>query len=621
MLQTIGTHPTIAAALKYLSSCCDGANSQDGAGFNGTDTNFGKQLTVMSDRLSPNQQTAALKMLRKYQKTQLVKAHIILPTEQELKDFLDGKLDPESVKPLEKGNFGGFAISNPTVHGPTWIGTSHPSGVTHLTYNPITKEYGDFWFLPDEPLPWQDDNFEPMTGIEITSKMEAVEAEIEPEIELIKTPNGFTLNKQQTEAIHAMEEWWKSDEPWFVLKGYSGTGKSTTIQTFVKRLQKSDRVYVAMAAPTNKATAVLKRMATEAGLHNVEFATIYSLLGLKLQVNDDGIEKVVGDPTSEVSIANFDLVICDEASMINRDLYKMVCGFTRGGQPKVIFMGDPAQLPPVNETQSMIFTHMEEGCELTEVMRYGGAISTLVTEIRENLRRSYWQFSSDVNDDGRGVFLLDKWDWLDKLVGDFKSENYRLDGEYCRALAWTNKAVDWINDYVRGKIYGNHAAQFIEGERLIAVKPIKSPEGDSIAMPTSSECEILSCYQSDYQGYAAWRVTVVLDDGKRTSFWALAKESQQRFIESLEKFRNAAMEAERGSAESKKAWREFYRLKETFAAIAYSYATTTHKAQGSTFKNVYVATSDLLRNSKTAERNQLLYVAFSRASQNLYLSE
>lgn len=58
---------TVLQALQALSRVCDGAHQEDGCGFNGHDTNFGKSLALQSS-LSAKQEFAALKMLRKYRR-------------------------------------------------------------------------------------------------------------------------------------------------------------------------------------------------------------------------------------------------------------------------------------------------------------------------------------------------------------------------------------------------------------------------------------------------------------------------------------------------------------------------------------------------------------------------
>ena len=44
----------------------------------------------------------------------------------------------------------------------------------------------------------------------------------------------------------------------------------------------------------------------------------------------------------------------------------------------------------------------------------------------------------------------------------------------------------------------------------------------------------------------------------------------------------------------------------------YGYAITAHKSQGSTYQHVFVIESNMDRNRKTKERNQIKYVALSR---------
>jgi SNF2 family DNA or RNA helicase len=91
----------LKAALLNLDARCDGARDLDGQGFNGTDSKFGKYLaSILLDgrNLSPGQQSVAIKMLQKYQITQLV--HILLPKPEDYVPFgtspATGKSRPSS---------------------------------------------------------------------------------------------------------------------------------------------------------------------------------------------------------------------------------------------------------------------------------------------------------------------------------------------------------------------------------------------------------------------------------------------------------------------------------------------------------------------------------------------
>jgi hypothetical protein len=52
---------------------------------------------------------------------------------------------------------------------------------------------------------------------------------------------------------------------------------------------------------------------------------------------------------------------------------------------RFILMGDAAQLPPVNEAESMAFRYECPSANLQEVQRYDGAIARLADEVRLNL--------------------------------------------------------------------------------------------------------------------------------------------------------------------------------------------------------------------------------------------
>lgn len=78
-------YETITQSLQYLASVCK--STEDGHGFNKFDAQFGHSLArqSLSRQLTPNQQTAAFKMLKTY-KNQLSAAGIELPTEYKIQE-------------------------------------------------------------------------------------------------------------------------------------------------------------------------------------------------------------------------------------------------------------------------------------------------------------------------------------------------------------------------------------------------------------------------------------------------------------------------------------------------------------------------------------------------------
>lgn len=82
-------HNVIELVLLALSGVCDGAHSQDGQGFNGTDSQFGKSLAKQVNegkRLSRKQAENAVKILKKYSK-QLKGMGLATPTAEDLEKF------------------------------------------------------------------------------------------------------------------------------------------------------------------------------------------------------------------------------------------------------------------------------------------------------------------------------------------------------------------------------------------------------------------------------------------------------------------------------------------------------------------------------------------------------
>lgn len=69
----------------------------------------------------------------------------------------------------------------------------------------------------------------------------------------------------------------------------------------------------------------------------------------------------------------------------------------------------------------------------------------------------------------------------------------------------------------------------------------------------------------------------------------------------------------------KKMWENFFALKEFFADVKYTFASTIHKLQGSTYDTVYIDLFSLSANTYI-DRDQLyrlVYVAMTRAAKDI----
>lgn len=454
----------------------------------------------------------------------------------------------------------------------------------------------------------------------MSQRQKKTKQRVEP---LPASPLFEQLNPQQKSALIAMRSFLKSDAHFFLLKGYAGTGKTFTIQALIQQLQtENSRICIACAAPTHKAVKVLKNMANLWKIENVDFATIYQLLGLTLDYDEEGGRTLVEGRHSKLK--TYKLVILDEASMVSSKLWNLLSTIVPKRNVKVICMGDPAQLPPVNEPESPVFTQISAQAELTEIMRSQNEnpISTMIQTAREQVFNQNYPLPIQSNfssDQSQGVWVLERTKWLQQMIKAFKSPSYQKNPDYVRAIAWTNKTVDYLNHQIRCSLYEHAEQPYVPGERLIARDTIFDPyeEEETIIMPASAECEVITASYVSSSGYNFWRLKVVDEEGEHHTLKILDASSNEKFQADLAHLAEQAQIKKINKV--KDPWEDYWTLRNRYAQLNYAYAMTSHKGQGSTFQNVFVAQKDILRNPNEIERYKSLYVSYSRASERLII--
>jgi ATP-dependent exoDNAse (exonuclease V) alpha subunit len=199
------------------------------------------------------------------------------------------------------------------------------------------------------------------------------------------------INQDQKQAIDKINGFLESDSNIFILQGYAGTGKTTLIKGVINFLEKSNKQFNIMA-PTGRAAKVLR---DKTGFGKTIHSSIYKLKDLK-SINSDSKEfadhSVQYYFPIDLENNNQRVLIVDEASMISSKESKnelfdfgtnillddlLTHTFQTNKNNKIIFVGDPAQLPPVGDNQSKAleksyFKELGYSCEaaqLTQVMR------------------------------------------------------------------------------------------------------------------------------------------------------------------------------------------------------------------------------------------------------------
>ena len=362
----------------------------------------------------------------------------------------------------------------------------------------------------------------------------------------------------------------------------------------------------AFTAPTNKAAKELRKIVQNAG-------TIYSLLGLRVDKSGELKKVVEGKPPQDLS--EIDVIFIDEGSMVNSNLFKILREVSDKYGLKVIFIGDEAQLPPVQETGSLIWS-LPNGASLNTVMRHDNQILTLVTEIRKVMNSFAPSITIKSNSaDGKGVFKHTK-DSFRKSIFQAASEGQFADGSQAKVIAWRNVRVAEYNNLIRFAIFGATAApgHYIPGDRIVAAGPCM--KGDEVLIPTDDEAIVESfaeCQHPLEPKYKAIELLARTEDNRKIRLLVIHPDSAADFErDSVHKAHDA-----KGNP---KLWKKFWEHKELFHDIKYAYALTAHRSQGSTYENVWVDYQDVLFNRNRKEAFQCLYVACSRPTTRLHLA-
>ena len=166
----------------------------------------------------------------------------------------------------------------------------------------------------------------------------------------------IVLNLDQQNSFEGIKQAIKDKHKFILLHGAAGTGKTTLAKYIADWYEKTYSNKIIVTAPTHQATRIL---ADKTGR---EFKTIQALLGMKPNVDilNFDVNKPEFAQLAKPYLGKFNLVIIDEVSMFNTNLYKVLINsfnktFTKDNNCLLLFLGDSNQLPPVNEKTAKVF--------------------------------------------------------------------------------------------------------------------------------------------------------------------------------------------------------------------------------------------------------------------------
>lgn len=379
-----------------------------------------------------------------------------------------------------------------------------------------------------------------------------------------------------------------------VLKGYSGTGKSTLVRHLVGQINDILRMLdlidphgpewdLQLTATTNQAADSLARITGR------PVKTIHSALRLRVKTQYPQMTTTLfdADPTH---IVRDTILIIDEASYIDDPLLNWI--FKKTKQCKILLIGDDAQLIQHTARSAPAFCqNYDEAC-LTEVVRHDGPILDLATQFRQTVLTGEW---FNFTPDGHYIQHLDRNAWGAAIKAEFSRPDWQFSDS--KVLVWRNKTVIAYNQGIRN---------FRSGEPELQVGDFAVCNSFVNNAGYKIKTDQLVCITQAEPG-------TDLDVPGR---WVVVDHGGEFFLpDSLELTKHRVKVAQQEND-----YASLARIDNQWIDLRAAFSCTINKAQGSTYDTVFLDLDDLKRCNVANQLARLLYVGVSRASRRLILT-
>lgn len=460
------------------------------------------------------------------------------------------------------------------------------------------------------------------------------------------------LNDEQKEAFKSIKKF--IDHPaadTFVLKGYAGTGKTFLMQHLAKWLKENDHKFSMLASTGRAATVLRGKTGFEATTVHGELYRFSNVDGDEDDIPDDAPIDKYGQMTLQFSLRPPDegkmVYIIDEASMISSELslntdtvafgsgYLLNDFFDAVNTNKIIFVGDPGQLPPVGQNFSPALdlgwlaeqkrTAVSITLEKIERHDPDNDILVLASMIRnmaspDSLRVKYPKFPAK-NLNNVSIYLSQ-----DELFRNYLSRYKEIGVNGALAVARSNRMVSFINKAIRRDLYGKLDMPIQVGEVLMVVQnnySVPLTNGDFVIVTTLGELRL----QANLR-FQSIRVKALLSESEYEILLALDVLTSKDPSFTREQSRELMVDfSRRMKKKGIKPNSELY--KEVMMSDPYlnclkakfGYAVTCHKAQGGEWDEVYLFLEKGMYAMPQDELFRWWYTAVTRAKKQLFLAD
>ena len=406
----------------------------------------------------------------------------------------------------------------------------------------------------------------------------------------------MTLTTKQEEGLKIAVQRYHDDEPYTIISGFAGAGKSTLIRFIIAALDipEEDVVYIAY---TGKAAEVLRHK----GCPNAMTAHKFLYYSDRLPNG-----KFIFKPRKALEFRP-KIIVVDEVSMLPKSMWDLLLSH----HIHVLACGDPGQLPPVNK-DDLLTVLDNPHIFLDEIMRQAqeSEIIRLSMDVRDGRPLQYFK-GNEVQVIHPNEIITGMYDWADEI------------------LTATNKKRQEINSFIREmKGYGDEPQV---GDKVISLcnhwdcldySYENALINGTIGYISEGNFPVTLDYFDPMQvprqkSIPLWRLRETFPKPVPTMTADIVTETGERFDEICMDY-EALMTGKRCYTPQQ----EWYYTKFIDKDIQpyefnYGYAITVHRAQGSEWDKVMVFEENFPFDRE--EHKKWLYTAVTRASSRLVL--
>lgn len=434
----------------------------------------------------------------------------------------------------------------------------------------------------------------------------------------------------------------------FILKGYAGTGKTTLARFIIEYLDQASLGWSAvLLASTGRAARILSEKTGWAA--NTVHGHIYSfeVVAERIPVNDQddsGQLKLIFGLRKQIE-GGRRLYIVDEASMLSHyksdSMHIAEFGSGRllddfiqfvGSADKIVFIGDPVQLPPVQGKDpfspalnaDFLRKRYQVGvmeAELTEVLRQqaGNSILQLATELRRRaVNRQYGDWESILAWETEGIFIARN----QNVLIDRYLERVKHGFENGIIITHSNKQALFLNLNMRKRLHQRYQELPQPGEVLMVAQNsyhVPLSNGDRVLLKSvtpAGAVKGIKMLKVDVEALHNGQTytTYLIQDFLFNADPNLSSEDARKLLIDFDQ-RARKNNLKRNSEPYKMAMRADPILNALRAK--FGYAVTCHKAQGGEWPHCFLNLSETLDKMDPESRYRWLYTAVTRAKHRL----